>query len=113
MAPWPPTTRLEARVHGGRMRARCRILATALILSAPVSLIAQDRTVRGTVVDSATGSPLVGANIVVRGTTLGTVTGTDGRFTLANVPARDVNILVRKFGYRFRQITVSPTETEI
>ena len=41
--------------------------------------------VRGTVTDH-TGMPLVGVNVVVKGTTIGTVTDIDGNFDLTNVP---------------------------
>ena len=38
----------------------------------------QDTHVKGTVIDSRTGEPIIGANIVVKGTTNGTITGVDG-----------------------------------
>ena len=44
----------------------------------------QDTHVKGTVIDSRTGEPIIGANIVVKGTTNGTITGVDGRFRAGN-----------------------------
>lgn len=41
----------------------------------------QARTITGTVTDE-TGNPIIGANVVVKGTTLGTTTGVDGSYTL-------------------------------
>lgn len=41
----------------------------------------------GTVIDEA-GIPVIGANILVKGTTNGTITDMDGRFTLINVPEK-------------------------
>lgn len=38
--------------------------------------------ITGRVVDASTNEPVIGANIVVKGTTNGTATGADGRFTL-------------------------------
>jgi TonB-linked SusC/RagA family outer membrane protein len=95
------------------MRARCGMLAVALMLFATLPLMAQTRVLRGSVVDSAGGSPLPGANIVIRGTSIGTTAGSDGQFTLSNVPARDVTVLVRRFGYRFRTVTVPAGDAEI
>lgn len=42
----------------------------------------QDTHVKGTVIDSRTGEPIIGANIVVKGTTNGTITGVDGDYSL-------------------------------
>jgi TonB-linked SusC/RagA family outer membrane protein len=95
------------------MRARCGKLLTLLSLLAAAPLMAQERTVRGLVTDSASGRPLAAANVIIRGTSLGTSTESDGRFVLANVPARDVVILVRRFGYRFQQINLPAGQTEL
>ena len=45
----------------------------------------QQKTVTGKVSDS-TGGPLPGVSVVVKGTTTGTITDMDGKYTLANVP---------------------------
>lgn len=50
-----------------------------------VSVVQQQGTVKGTVIDE-TGEPVIGANVKVVGTTIGAITDLDGRFTL-NVPA--------------------------
>jgi TonB-linked SusC/RagA family outer membrane protein len=94
------------------MRARCGLLVTTLLILAAAPLSAQGRTVRGTVSDSGSRTPIAGANVVVRGTTIGASTGSDGRFTLA-VPAGDVTVLVRRFGYRFRQVVIPASATEL
>ena len=47
---------------------------------------AQSQQVTGTVTDGDTGEPLVGAAVRVEGTTLGTLTDIDGKFTLKNLP---------------------------
>ncbi len=56
------------------------------LLVAPSSAIGQtNKTVKGKVV-STTGELLPGVSIVVKGTTTGTVTDMDGKYTLSNVP---------------------------
>ncbi len=59
-----------------------------ILLISTFSLIAsaQNVTLTGTVVDVA-GEPLIGVTVQVEGTTVGTITDTDGKFTLPNVPA--------------------------
>jgi TonB-linked SusC/RagA family outer membrane protein len=89
------------------------MLVTVLLLFSALPLAAQARTVRGVVTDSASRTPIVGANIQVRGTSIGTTTGTDGRFTLANVPPGDAVVIVRRFGYRFRNVTIPAGTTDI
>lgn len=44
--------------------------------------VQQQETVQGTVVDKKTGEPIIGANILVKGTTIGVITDLDGNFTL-------------------------------
>jgi hypothetical protein len=48
-------------------------------------LIAQN-TVTGVVIDGTDNSPMIGASVMVKGTTVGAVTGINGDFTL-KVPA--------------------------
>jgi TonB-dependent starch-binding outer membrane protein SusC len=59
---------------------------------------AQGGTVKGSVVDSEK-LPLIGVNISVKGTTIGTVTDIDGKFILSNVPAGSQEILASFIGY--------------
>ncbi len=73
--------------------------------SALVTNVQQNRTVSGKVTDSS-GLPLPGVSVVVKGTTLGTVTDIDGNFTLNNVPA-DANLVFSFVGMRSLQVPVS------
>lgn len=57
-----------------------------LLLMLPLTALAQS-TVTGSVRDNATGEPLPGVNVIVEGTTNGTVTDMDGNFTLSSVTA--------------------------
>ena len=54
----------------------------AVLLLLPAFAFAQKVTVRGVVVDE-TGAPLSGAAVLVQGTSQGTVTGSDGTFSLS------------------------------
>jgi len=46
------------------------------------ALYAQTHTVSGTVIDKDANEPLIGANVLIKGTTIGTVTDLDGKYTL-------------------------------
>jgi TonB-dependent receptor len=56
-------------------------------------------TVKGTVYDRATKDKLPGANIVVRGTSIGTPTDLYGTYTLRNAPAGRQTIVASYIGY--------------
>lgn len=58
----------------------------AVLLMGSFVLFAQDKTVSGKLTDEKSGQPLSGVSVTVKGTTLGTQTGTDGTFRLS-VPA--------------------------
>ena len=63
----------------------------------------QGRTVTGVVRDAS--GPVIGANVVVKGTTNGTITNVDGQFTITNVPANAV-LQVSFIGYRPTEVSV-------
>lgn len=73
---------------------------------APFQVIqSQGRTVTGRVVD-AQGQPVIGASIIIEGTTIGVVSDADGRFTLQNVPA-NATLEISSIGYS--KVTVTPS----
>ncbi len=55
--------------------------------------------VSGKVIDKTTGETIIGANVIIEGTTTGVSTGLDGDFTLANLPAGSLNIQVSFISY--------------
>ncbi|WP_121357570.1 SusC/RagA family TonB-linked outer membrane protein [Flavisolibacter nicotianae] len=96
--------RSPSRVFSVKTFAR---ICYALFLFLPFSLIAQigTHTVSGTVLDSK-NSPLQGVSVVVKGSSKGTTTLSDGRFMLENVPDNAV-LEVSYTGYTPQQISVS------
>ncbi|MEZ4988749.1 MAG: carboxypeptidase-like regulatory domain-containing protein, partial [Saprospiraceae bacterium] len=78
-------------------------LALGALLFCTVGLIAQ-RTITGQMTDAGTGEPLIGANVVVQGTTTGTVTDFDGMYS---IDASEGAVLEFSYtGYSTQQITV-------
>ena len=60
------------------------------------SLYAQGTgTVSGTVVDKASGEALIGVNVFLEGTSIGTASFNDGKYILHQVPAGTYNIGVK------------------
>ncbi len=62
------------------------------------------RTLFGTVTDASTGETLIGVNILVKGTTQGTVTDLDGNFSIE--VTRDTELEISYIGYKTQLIVV-------
>ena len=75
-----------------------------LMLLMPLSLIAQDITVKGVVKD-ATGESVIGATVMQKGTSNGAVTDIDGNFTL-KVPS-NATLTISYVGYATQDIAVN------
>lgn len=71
-----------------------------LLFLIPLTMLAQRGKVVGTVTDKNTGEPLVGVNIVIEGTFLGTSTDIDGLFLLLNVDPGIYTLRAMYVGYR-------------
>ncbi len=64
------------------------------------------RRVTGTVVSAEDGEPIVGASVLVRGTTIGTVTGLDGEFEISDVPAAAKTLMVSFVGMQTKEVEI-------
>jgi TonB-linked SusC/RagA family outer membrane protein len=78
-------------------------LILAMVVST-ISLAFAQRTVTGTVVDPK-NEALVGASVLVKGTTTGTVTDVDGKFSLA-VPANATTLSISFAGFQSQDIAL-------
>ncbi len=67
-------------------------------------------TIKGTVYDKTTKDELPGANVVVKGTSVGTSTNLDGGFVIKNAPAGRQTITVTYVGYNTVSTEVTITE---
>lgn len=70
-----------------------------------VSITQQKKAINGVVFDGAMNEPLIGANVVVKGTTNGTVTDLDGKFTLEANP-NDI-LVISSIGFKTLEIKAS------
>lgn len=84
-------------------------LMTLLLAVASVSMALAQKTITGTVTSAADGAPLIGASILIQGTSSGTVTDIDGQFSLE---VEDSDVLVVSYtGYVTSEITVGNQTT--
>lgn len=81
----------------------------ALILFLNTETFAQSKTVTGTVTSAADNVPIPGVNVVVKGTSTGTISNVDGQFTIS---AADADVLVFSFiGYLNEEVEVAGKTT--
>ena len=76
-----------------------------MLLRSDVRVTQQNGTCTGVVKD-ATGETIIGASVVVKGSTNGTITGIDGDFSLSNVP-KGSTIVISFVGYQTQEIKLS------
>jgi len=76
----------------------CLLLAASLFSF--YSLFAQGSgALKGRVLDSETGEPLVGANVVIQNTSLGSPTDMQGSFLILNIPVGTCTVRISYLGY--------------
>ena len=69
---------------------------------------AQVSQVSGTVISEEDGLPVVGATILVKGTTVGTVTDIDGNFIITGIPENATMVQVSYVGLKTQELTIKP-----
>lgn len=75
-------------------------------LSFSFNLKAQDAgTITGTVVDAESGETLIGVNVVLQGTTIGTSTNLDGQYTIKNIEPGSYTLEVSYISFQKQTIT--------
>ena len=83
-----------------------KIIASALLMMVSTIVCAQKIEVSGTVVDPS-GEAIIGASIMEKGTTNGTVTDFDGNFKLTT--ASGAKIVVSYIGFQTQEVDAKPT----
>jgi TonB-dependent SusC/RagA subfamily outer membrane receptor len=85
----------------------------AAILIFPVVLTAQTGSISGVVVDEKSNQPLPGANIFIKGTSMGAASDADGKYKITNVPPGNYNLLAAYIGYYTLEQTVQVVVNEV
>jgi hypothetical protein len=90
-------------------------LALLIVLAISVSMLyaGTGGKVAGRVSDETTGQPLVGANIVLKGTSMGASADLDGNYAILNVPPGVYTVVVSMIGYRQVQIEDVRVSTDL
>src|SRR5665648_231747 len=83
-----------------------KIFLSGIFLLFQLSVLAQQQTVIGTVIDSQTATAMPGVNIVVKGSTIGAISDQYGKYSIT-VPDRNVVLVFSFIGYSTLEIPVA------
>lgn len=108
---WKPILLGASFLLGGAHLAFAADSNSANLPNAGLMSVQQNgRTVTVSVVDK--GGPILGANVVVKGTTIGNITDLDGKAVIQGVPNNAV-LEISYIGYVTQQVTVKDSQTNI
>ena len=88
----------------------CFLVTFLLFLSIGYALPPEGITIKGRIMDEILKEPIPGANVKVKGTTLGTITDFNGNFSLV-VPNKSSVLVVSFIGYVTQEIVVGNQKT--
>ncbi len=87
------------------MIKKITILALLLFLSASQYYAGVSGKLKGTIKDADTGEPLIGANIMIEGTTMGAASDENGEYFIINIPPGKYNVIASYISYQRQKIT--------
>ena len=105
-----------AQIHKLITKLTCmkNLTFTLIFLLTSIIVFAQG-SISGVILDAETGEGLIGATVLVEGTTKGAITDIDGSFSITGVPSGDYTIEVSYTGYSTKEIeaNVGSGDTDI
>lgn len=87
------------KLRRGLRRTLGTVLILVLIATNVIGQNGNKRTITGTVTDAESGETIIGANLWIKGTTVGTTTNFDGQYTIDSEMESDV-LVVSFIGYK-------------
>lgn len=87
------------------MEKRLLTLLTLLFVGFGI-MTAQTKKATGTVLSDEDGLPVIGASILVKGTSVGTVTDMDGNFVLSNIPENATTLIISYIGMKSEEVKI-------
>ena len=86
---------------------RLKVFMASMLLAASGQMMAQSPNIVGGQVVDENGEPVIGAQVQLKGTKTGTVTDTDGKFTLPSAKRGDV-IVINNLGMDPQTVKAAP-----
>ena len=89
-----------------------RLLISTLFILMIISVTQAQSVITGTVTDVKTGEALIGCNVYLKNTTIGTVTNAEGNYVLQNVPPGTHILIASYLGFEEKGIEIGFKEKE-
>ena len=89
---------------------KMHILILCTMLFSTMGFNVQERTISGKVISADDGKPIPGVNVLLKGTTMGAVTGADGNYSIA-VPSSGGTLVFSFIGYQTREVKIGSSNT--
>jgi TonB-linked SusC/RagA family outer membrane protein len=89
-----------------KMQKTISALVIFLLLLCTTVAFAQQRNTLAGIITDTNGEPLIGANVTVKGTTNGSITDVNGKFTLQQVPSNGT-LVIAYIGYLSQEVAVN------
>lgn len=84
-----------------------RLMATSVCLVLTIMwMVAQTASIKGIVLSAEDNEPVIGASVLIKGTTVGTVTDMDGNFEITNAPQGATTLLVSYVGLLPQEVAI-------
>ena len=90
------------------MRKKVFLLLISFLYIGMEMLMAQTKTVSGIVFSDEDNEPVIGASVLVKGTSQGAVTDVDGKFIIPDVPAEAKTLVVSYVGLNTQEVAIKP-----
>ena len=90
-----------------RMKEKLLLWMICLLVSMSAAM-AQTSALSGSVFSEDDNLPVIGASVQIKGTSLGSVTNADGKFTISNVPASATTLKVTYVGMKTAEVPIKP-----
>ncbi len=94
----------------GQFSIRTFLCGALLFVLAPGLLLAGTGIIKGKVIDRDTKEGLPSANVMIKGTRIGTTADLDGRFSILNAPSGEQTLMVSYIGYSTVTMAVTVRE---
>ncbi|MGL4519914.1 MAG: SusC/RagA family TonB-linked outer membrane protein [Phocaeicola sp.] len=82
------------------------IMSLTLLCMFVVVVVAQVSKVTGVVISAEDNEPIIGASVLVKGTTLGTITDVEGGYTITNIPADSNTLTISYVGMKSQEVSI-------
>ena len=88
------------------MKRKLMLLLACLLASMGLVIAQTPKKVTGVVISEEDDQPVVGASVLVKGTTMGTVTDIDGKFTINDVPSSARTLKISYIGLKTQEVPI-------